>query len=105
MKVFKDCGFRIIIQANLRTINFLYIQINLDTSTHHSNRKLDNNPFYLNKNSKHPTTILKQLPKLIEKTYIRYIFKRKYFHSINNYVSRYFTKECFYITTQIYCKQ
>ena len=67
MKVFKDCGFRIIIQANLRTINFLYIQINLDTSTHHSNRKLDNNPFYLNKNSKHPTTVLKQLPKLIKK--------------------------------------
>ena len=66
VKVFKDCGFRTIIQASLQIVNFLDVQLNLDTSTYQSYRKPDSNPVYLNKNSNHPTTVLKQLPKSIE---------------------------------------
>ena len=67
MKLFKDFGLRITIQANLRITNFFDVQLNLDTSTYQPCRKPDNNPVYLNKNSNHPTTVLKQLPKSIEK--------------------------------------
>ena len=33
VKVFKDCDLRIAIQANLRIVNFLDVQLNIDTST------------------------------------------------------------------------
>ena len=67
VKAFKDCGLRIIIQANLWIVRFCYVQLNFDTSTYQPYRKPDNNPVYLKKISNHPTTILKQLPKSIEK--------------------------------------
>ena len=67
LKVFKDCGLRIKIQVNLRIVNFLDVQLNLDSSTCQPYRKPDNNPVYVNKNYNQPTTVLKQLPKSIEK--------------------------------------
>ena len=67
LKVFKDCGLKITIQANLQIVNFLDVQLNLDTSTYQPYRKRDNNPVHLNKNSNHATTVLNQFPKSIEK--------------------------------------
>ena len=67
VKLFKDCGLRITIQANLRIVNFLDVELNLDTSTYQPYRKPDNNPIYLDKNSNHPKTVLDQLPKSIAK--------------------------------------
>ena len=71
----------ITIQANLRIVNFLEVQLNLDITTYEPYRKPDNIPVYFQKNSNNPTTILKQLPTSIEKRisdislirYIRYI--------------------------------
>ena len=74
MKVFKDCGLRITIQANLQTVNFLDVQLNLDTSTHQPHRKPYNNPVYLNKNP-----ITPQLIQINRKTCIRYIMEWKSF--------------------------
>ena len=67
LKVFKDCGLKITTQANLQIVNFLDVQLNLDTSTYQPYRKRDNNPVHLNKNSNHATTVLNQFPKSIEK--------------------------------------
>ena len=67
MKVFKDCGLWTIVQANLQTVNFIDVQVNLDTSIYQPYSRPDNNTDYRNKNSNHPTTVLKQLPKSIEK--------------------------------------
>ena len=67
MKVFKDCRLRITIQANLRIGNFLDVQVNLDTSTYQPYLQSYNNSVYLNKNSNHSTTVLKQLLKSIGK--------------------------------------
>ena len=53
LKIFKDFGPRITIQANLWIVIFLDAQLNLDPSTP------DNNPVYINKNSSHPATVLK----------------------------------------------
>ena len=67
VKLFKDCGLRITIQANLRIANFLDVELNLDSGTYQPYRKPDNNPIYLNKNSNHPKTVLNQLSKSIAK--------------------------------------
>ena len=67
MKVFKDCGLRKTIQTNPRIVNFFDAQLNLDTSTYQPYRKTNNNVVYLNNNSNHPITILKELPSSIEK--------------------------------------
>ena len=71
----------ITIQANLRIVNFLEVQLNLDISTYQPYRKRDNIPVYFQKNFNNPTTILKQWPTSIQKRisdislirYIRYI--------------------------------
>ena len=70
VKVFKDCGLRITIQANLQIVNFLDVQLNLDTSTYQPYRKPYNNPVYFNKNP-----ITPQLIQINRKTYIRYIME------------------------------
>ena len=67
VKLFKDCGLRITIQANLRIANLLDVELNLDSGTYQPYRKPNNNPIYLNKNSNHPKTVLNQLPKSIAK--------------------------------------
>ena len=67
MTVFKDCGLRITIQANLQKVNFLDIQLDLNTSTYQPYRKPDNNPVYLTKIPITSTKVLKELPKSIEK--------------------------------------
>ena len=74
-------------------MDYLTCSINLDIFTYQPYRKPDNNPVYLNKNPNLPTTVLKLLPKLIEKC-ISDISHNKClnrFHLINTYVSRCFT--------------
>ena len=65
MKVFKDCGLKIPIKANLHIVNFLDITLDLRNNTCEPYRKPDNDPVYINKNSNLPKTILKELPKSI----------------------------------------
>ena len=56
----------ITIQCNLKTVEFLDVTLDLD-NTYKPFRKENNKPIYINKHSNHPPSILKQLPKSIEK--------------------------------------
>ena len=67
IKVFKDCGLSITIEINVFIVDFLDTQFNLKTNTYKPYRKPNNEPMYINQNSNHPPTVLKQLPKSIEK--------------------------------------
>ena len=67
VKVFKEFGLRLTIQASLLIVNFFDIQLNLGTSTDKPYRKPDNNPVYLDKISNFFKTVLEQLPKSVEK--------------------------------------
>ena len=67
VKVFKDCGLSITIKCNLKSIDFLDITFDLVNSIYKSYRKPCNKPLYINKHSKQPPNILKQLPKSIGK--------------------------------------
>ena len=67
IKVFKDCGLKITIKANLHIVNFLDITLDLRNNSDEPYRKPDNHLIYINKNSNHPKTILTELPKSISK--------------------------------------
>ena len=64
---FKGYGFSITIQCNLKTVDFLRVTFDLGKNVYKPFRKENNKPIYLNKHSNHPPSILKQLPKSIEK--------------------------------------
>ena len=66
IKLFKECGLNITIQANLKIVNFLDIEMNLGTGTYRPYRKADNMPVYINRNSNHPPTIIKEIPKYLK---------------------------------------
>ena len=51
IKLFKECGLNITIQTNLKVVNFLDIEMNLDTGIYQSYRKPDNMPAHINKKS------------------------------------------------------
>ena len=67
VKVFKECGLTITIKCNLKTVDFLDVTFDLGNNTYKPFRKENNKPIYINKHSIHPPSILKQLPKSIEK--------------------------------------
>ena len=67
VKTFKQCGLGITIECNLKTLNFLDITFDLQNNVYKPYRKANDKPTYINKNSNHPPSILKQLTKSIEK--------------------------------------
>ena len=67
LKIFRDNGLNITIQANLKVVKFLDAELNLNNGIFRPYRKPDNIPVYINKKSNHPSTVLKQLPESISK--------------------------------------
>ena len=67
VKMFKDCGLHITTKCNLKSVDFLDITFHHVNNIYKTYRKPGNKPLYINKYSNHPSNILKQLPKFIEK--------------------------------------
>ena len=65
--MFKECGLSITIKCNSKSEDFLDITFDLVNEIYKPYHKPNNKPLYINKHSKHPPNILKQLPKSIEK--------------------------------------
>ena len=65
VNVFKTCGLSIVVNTNLKTVNFLDMTFDLDKNIYKPYRKSNNSLIYINKNSNHPRNTLKQLPKSI----------------------------------------
>ena len=61
-KTFKDLGLKITIDCNIKVVNFLDITLNLNDGTYYPYRKPNDRPLYINKQSNHPPTIIKNLP-------------------------------------------
>ena len=60
----RKCGLSILVDTNLKTVDFLNVTFNLDKNIYKAYRKPNNSP---NKKSNHPQNLLKQLPKSIAK--------------------------------------
>ena len=61
---FKQHGFQITIEINLKIADFLDIYLDLENDKFYPYRKPNDTPFYVHLESNHPLNILKQLPKM-----------------------------------------
>ena len=65
--VFKDNGVDVIIECNMKVVNYLDVTFNLDDGTYRPYQKPGNIIQYIHVESNHPPNIIKQIPKTIEK--------------------------------------
>lgn len=66
-KIFRQNNLKITIEANKQVINFLDVTLNLREGSHKPYLKPNNTILYVNKQSNHPPTILKNIPANINK--------------------------------------
>ena len=66
IRAFKFLGFKIEVSSNNKTINFLDLTLTLSNNTYKPFLKTDLYPSYINVNSNHPKTIIKQVPKAVK---------------------------------------
>ena len=64
-----QCGPSITIEYNLKSVNILEITFHLQINVYKPYRQAIHKPIYINKNSNHRPSVLKPLPKAIEKKY------------------------------------
>ena len=63
--IFQNEELKITTDTNLTTTDFLDVTLDLSTGKYYPYRKPNDRPLYVNANSNHPPTILKQLPTMI----------------------------------------
>ena len=68
-KVFKNNGLHVIIEYNMKIVNYLDVTFNLNDSTYRLYQKPDNIIQYIHVESNHPPSIIQQIPKTIEKRF------------------------------------
>ena len=61
-KLFKDHDLELTIQCNRKVVNFLDVALNLENSTYRPYLKDNNKLIYVDTESNHPPSIIKQLP-------------------------------------------
>ena len=66
-KMFKNKGLDIIINCNMKIVNYLDVTLNLNDGSYRPYKKPNDETNYIHVNSDHPLSILKQLPVSIEK--------------------------------------
>ena len=71
IKIFKDTGFAIDIETNLKIVDFLDITFNLNNGTYRPYKKPNDLLSYINKPSNHPPQIINQLLKTINERFSR----------------------------------
>ena len=64
-QIFKECGLRVTVDPLQRRTDFLDVNLDLDTGKYWPYRKPNSELLYINAQSNHPPSILKQLPEAI----------------------------------------
>ena len=65
--IFQQIGLKKTAQVKHQNVNFLDITLNLNNGNFSPYRKPNNEPQYVNSRSNHPPSIIKQIPKSINK--------------------------------------
>ena len=63
--IFKECGISLTTKTSLKVVQFLDIERDLINNTYRPYKKPNGNPTYININSNHPKSIIKQIPSSI----------------------------------------
>ena len=66
-RIFQENGFRITAQANLKSVNFLDINLNLESGLFKPYMKPNDTPVYVHKDSNHPRSILDNILKSVNR--------------------------------------
>ena len=66
-KIFKQSGLSSTVECNLQITDFLDVTFDLRTDKYYPYRKVNNQLLYINKQSNHPPTIIKQIPSMVRK--------------------------------------
>ena len=78
-KIFKEQGLDIIIQCNMKVVNYLDVTFNLNDRTYKPYTKPNNEIKYIHKNSNHPPSVTRQIPLSIESRLSTLSFNEKIF--------------------------
>ena len=65
IRIFKNGGFKIDIETNLHLVDFLDLTFDLLDGTYKAYKKSNDQVFYVNASTNHPSRVIKQLPTLI----------------------------------------
>ena len=82
--LFKEEGLSITIETNLIETDFLDVTFNLATKKYFPIRKTNNTLLYINAFSNHPSTIIKQLPKMINKRILNLSYNEEEFDKVKS---------------------
>ena len=66
-EIFRKYSLKITIDANLKSVNFLDVNFNLENESFSPFMKPNNNPIYVHTKSNHPPNILKNIPAAVNK--------------------------------------
>ena len=66
-EIFREEGLKITTEINMVETDFLDVKLNLETHQYRPYRKPGDTPIYINVQSNHPPTIIKEVPKMVEK--------------------------------------
>ena len=86
--IFHNVELEITIDINLTTTDFLDVTLDLFTGKYHPCRKPNDSPLYVNANSNHPPTILKQLPSMEGTCLSSLLINKDEFNKANLYIKR-----------------
>ena len=81
VKIFKEIGFKIDIETNLKIVNFLDMTFNLIYGSYKHYKKPKDTLLSINKNSNHPPQIIKKMPKTINDRLCRNSLNAEIFHA------------------------
>ena len=81
IKTFKDIGFSINIQTNLKEADFLDVTLNLQNLVYRPYKKLGDKLVYIHSSSNHPRQIIKQLPNSISERLSKNSSNQKIFNT------------------------
>ena len=77
IKIFKEIDFKFDIETNFKIVHILDMTFNLINGSYKPYKNLKNAMLYINKNSNHPSQIIKKLP--ITTDYAEILQTRRYF--------------------------
>ena len=66
-RIFRENNLKITIEANLKTVNFLDVTLDLNTGIYKPYMKPNNTILYINKDSNHPPSITRNIPAAVNK--------------------------------------
>ena len=89
-KIFKDHGLDIIIQCNMKVVNYLDVTFDLSDGTYNPYAKPNNEIKYIHKNSNHPPSVIQQIPLSIESRLSTLSFNEKIFQEPSPFIKKHY---------------